>query len=50
MAVIGAAGGLGHYAVQLATSFGYRVVGVDIGEERLAFASSLGAELGRRRR
>jgi propanol-preferring alcohol dehydrogenase len=45
VAIIGAAGGLGHYAVQLATSFGYRVVGVDIGEERLAFASSLGAEL-----
>jgi propanol-preferring alcohol dehydrogenase len=45
VAVIGAAGGLGHYAVQLARSFGYRVVGVDVGEERLAFASSLGAEL-----
>lgn len=45
VAVIGAAGGLGHYAVQLASSFGYRVVGVDIGEERLAFARSLGAEL-----
>jgi propanol-preferring alcohol dehydrogenase len=45
VAVIGAAGGLGHYAVQLATAFGYRVVGVDVGEERLAFASSLGAEL-----
>jgi propanol-preferring alcohol dehydrogenase len=44
VAVIGAAGGLGHYAVQLATSFGYRVVGVDVGEERLAFAGSLGAE------
>jgi propanol-preferring alcohol dehydrogenase len=45
VAVIGAAGGLGHYAVQLAASFGYRVVGVDVGEERLAFASSLGSEL-----
>ncbi len=45
VAVIGAAGGLGHYAVQLATSFGYRVVGVDVGEERLAFASALGAEV-----
>ncbi len=45
VAVIGAAGGLGHYAVQLATYFGYRVVGVDVGEERLAFARSLGAEL-----
>jgi propanol-preferring alcohol dehydrogenase len=45
VAVIGAAGGLGHYAVQLATAFGYRVVGVDIGEDRLAFVRSLGAEL-----
>jgi propanol-preferring alcohol dehydrogenase len=45
IAVIGAAGGLGHYAVQLATAFGYRVVGVDIGEERLEFVRSLGAEL-----
>jgi propanol-preferring alcohol dehydrogenase len=33
IAVIGAAGGLGHYAVQIANAFGYRVVGVDVGEE-----------------
>jgi alcohol dehydrogenase, propanol-preferring len=45
VAVIGAAGGLGHYAVQLATAFGYRVVGVDIGEERLEFVRGLGAHL-----
>jgi propanol-preferring alcohol dehydrogenase len=45
VAVIGAAGGLGHYAVQLASLFGYRVVGVDIGAERLDFVRSLGAEL-----
>ncbi len=44
IAVIGAAGGLGHYAVQIATAFGYRVIGVDIGAERLEFARSLGAE------
>ena len=43
IAVIGAAGGLGHYAVQIASTFGYRVVGVDIGEERLRFVESLGA-------
>jgi propanol-preferring alcohol dehydrogenase len=43
VAVIGAAGGLGHYAVQIAASFGYRVLGVDIGEERLEFVRSLGA-------
>jgi len=45
IAIVGAAGGLGHYAVQLASAFGYRVVGVDVGEERLEFVRSLGAEL-----
>ncbi len=44
IAVIGAAGGLGHYAVQIANAFGYRVLGVDVGAERLAFVESLGAE------
>jgi alcohol dehydrogenase, propanol-preferring len=43
IAVIGAAGGLGHYAVQIAREFGYEVVGVDVGEERLEFVRSLGA-------
>lgn len=43
VAVIGAAGGLGHYAVQIANTFGYRVIGVDVGEERLEFVRSLGA-------
>src|SRR5262245_29323538 len=42
--VIGAAGGLGHYAVQILNAFGYRVLGVDVGEERLEFVRSLGAE------
>ena len=42
--IIGAAGGLGHYAVQLAKAFGYEVVAVDLGEERLAFAKGLGAD------
>lgn len=45
VAVIGAAGGLGHYAVQLATAFGYDVVGVDIGADRLQFVRSLGARV-----
>jgi propanol-preferring alcohol dehydrogenase len=45
IAVIGAAGGLGHYAVQLASAFGYQVVGVDVGEDRLEFVRSLGASL-----
>jgi len=44
IAIVGAAGGLGHYAVQVAHAFGYRVVGVDVGEERLEFVRSLGAE------
>lgn len=43
VAVIGAAGGLGHYGVQLAEAVGYQVVAVDVGEERLEFARSLGA-------
>jgi propanol-preferring alcohol dehydrogenase len=43
VAIIGAAGGLGHYAVQIATAFGYEVVGVDIGADRLDFVKSLGA-------
>ena len=45
VAVIGAAGGLGHYAVQLAVQFGYDVVGVDIGADRLDFVRSLGARV-----
>ncbi len=45
VAVIGAAGGLGHYAVQLASAFGYQVIGVDVGEDRLEFVRSLGATL-----
>lgn len=43
IAVIGAAGGLGHYAVQIASAFGYKVIGVDIGEDRLKFVKELGA-------
>lgn len=43
VAVIGAAGGLGHYAVQIASAFGYEVIGIDVGAERLAFIESLGA-------
>ena len=45
VAVIGAAGGLGHYAVQIATAFGYKVVAVDLGEDRLNFTRSLGAHV-----
>jgi propanol-preferring alcohol dehydrogenase len=45
VAIVGAVGGLGHYAVQLALAFGYRVVGIDVGQERLEFVRSLGADL-----
>jgi propanol-preferring alcohol dehydrogenase len=44
IAIIGAAGGLGHYAVQIAKAFGYKVVGVDIGTEKLEFIETLGAD------
>ncbi|MFW9867768.1 MAG: zinc-dependent alcohol dehydrogenase [Candidatus Thorarchaeota archaeon] len=44
IAVIGAAGGLGHYAVQIAKAFGYKVIGVDIGSEKLSFVEELGAD------
>ena len=44
IAIIGAAGGLGHYAVQIAKAFGYKVVGVDIGAEKLSFIRDLGAD------
>jgi propanol-preferring alcohol dehydrogenase len=45
VAIVGAAGGLGHYAVQLASAFGYRVIAVDVGADRLAFATEQGAEI-----
>ena len=45
VAVIGAAGGLGHYAAQIALAFGYEVIGVDVGAERLDFVRSLGVHL-----
>jgi len=45
VAVIGAAGGLGHYAVQIASNFGYEVVGVDVGSDRLDFVRSIGASV-----
>jgi propanol-preferring alcohol dehydrogenase len=44
IAIVGAAGGLGHYAVQIANAFGYRVIGVDVGEDRLEFVRSLGVQ------
>lgn len=44
VAIIGAAGGLGHYAVQIAKTFGYQVVGVDVGQKKRDFIKNLGAD------
>ncbi len=44
VAIIGAAGGLGHYAVQIAKAFGYKVIGVDVGSDKLDFVKKLGAD------
>ncbi len=44
VAVVGGAGGLGHYAIQIAKALGYRVAGVDVGPERVQFMARLGAE------
>ncbi|MGC2288679.1 MAG: zinc-dependent alcohol dehydrogenase [Thermoplasmata archaeon] len=44
VAIVGAAGGLGHYAVQIAEALGYRVAGIDVGENRVRFVRELGAE------
>jgi propanol-preferring alcohol dehydrogenase len=44
IAIIGAAGGLGHYGIQIAKAFGYKVIGVDIGSEKLEFIKNMGAD------
>ncbi|MHA1730271.1 MAG: alcohol dehydrogenase catalytic domain-containing protein [Promethearchaeota archaeon] len=44
IAIIGAAGGVGHYGVQFAKAFGYKVIGVDVGKEKMAFIEKLGAD------
>lgn len=46
LALIGAAGGLGHYAIQIAKAFGYVVVGVDMGKEKIDFIKRMGADYG----
>ena len=43
IAIVGAAGGLGHYAIQIANDFGYKVIAVDVGPEKLRFAREQGA-------
>ncbi|SCW01291.1 LAFE_0D09340g1_1 [Lachancea fermentati] len=44
VAISGAAGGLGSLAVQYAKAMGYRVLGIDGGEEKGKLAKKLGAE------
>ncbi len=44
IAVVGAAGGLGHYAVQIAKAFGYKVLGVDVGSDKVEFIKTVGAD------
>jgi propanol-preferring alcohol dehydrogenase len=43
--VISGIGGLGHVAVQYAKAMGLHVVAVDVGEDKLTLARSLGAEI-----
>jgi propanol-preferring alcohol dehydrogenase len=43
--VISGVGGLGHVAVQYATAMGYRVIAVDISNDKLDLARALGAEI-----
>lgn len=45
IAIIGAAGGLGHYGIQIANALGYKVIGVDIGPEKLEFIKKMGVDL-----
>ncbi|MBN1381816.1 MAG: alcohol dehydrogenase catalytic domain-containing protein [Deltaproteobacteria bacterium] len=44
VAIIGAAGGLGHYAVQSAKAFGFKVLGIDVGPDKIDFIKGLGAD------
>lgn len=44
VAIVGAAGGLGHVAIQYAKAMGMKVVAVDVGKDRLDYCKSLGAD------
>ena len=44
LCVVGAAGGLGHLAIQFGKAMGLRVIALDVGENKLEFCRSLGAE------
>ncbi|EJS42378.1 adh3p [Saccharomyces arboricola H-6] len=45
VAISGAAGGLGSLAIQYATAMGYRVLGIDAGEEKEKLFKQLGGEV-----
>eukprot|EP01038_Epipyxis_sp_PR26KG_P009299 gene9299-12529_t len=44
--IVGAAGGLGHLAVQYAKAMGMRVLAVDVGATKLNYCKTIGAEAG----
>jgi len=44
IAIVGAAGGLGHYAVQVAKAFGYPIIGISAGQEKVEFTKKLGVD------
>lgn len=46
LTVIGAAGGLGHLAVQYGKAMGLRVIAVDLGADKIEYCKSIGAEFG----
>ena len=46
LCIVGAAGGLGHLAVQYGKAMGLRVIAVDLGQDRIDYCKSLGAEFG----
>lgn len=43
--IVGAAGGLGHLAIQYARAMGLRVVALDVGKDKLDYCMQLGAEV-----
>lgn len=45
IAISGAGGGLGSFAIQYAAAMGLRVIAIDAGEDKRALALSLGAEM-----
>ena len=42
--IIGAAGGLGHLAIQYGKAMGLRVIAMDVGDDKLKYCEGLGAE------